>query len=69
MNLKDEITKCLARNGWKPSRLAAEAGVPQPVISRIMTGRRRGVHSETLFKLRPFLDAQDEHTRNPSEAA
>lgn len=55
MKLKEDIAIALERNGWKATRLAREAGVAPPVVTRIMSGKRVGVRLETLKKLWPFI--------------
>jgi DNA-binding Xre family transcriptional regulator len=55
MDIKQDIKQYLEVSGWSASRLAREAGVATPVITRLMTGERKGVHSQTLSKLWPFL--------------
>jgi DNA-binding Xre family transcriptional regulator len=55
MNIKSEIQSCLDSNGWKPSQLAAAAGIRPHMITRILTGERGGMTLRTYEKLRPFL--------------
>lgn len=55
MNIKKDIEKFLAANGWTASRLAQEAGVPIPVVTRLLSGERKGLHSDTVQKLWPFI--------------
>ncbi|MFW5970493.1 MAG: helix-turn-helix domain-containing protein [Desulfovermiculus sp.] len=55
MDIKQDIKQYLKESGWSASRLAREAGVATPVITRLMTGERKGIHSQTLSKLWPFL--------------
>lgn len=60
MELKESIELALKRTGWKPTKLAAVTDVPQSVISRLLNGKRKGVHSDTYLKLKPYLEVEDE---------
>lgn len=55
MNIKHDIQMAMDRTGWKASRLAKEAGVAAPIVTRILTDDRQGVQPKTLVKLWPFL--------------
>ncbi|WP_424450063.1 helix-turn-helix domain-containing protein [Pseudodesulfovibrio tunisiensis] len=55
MQIKQLIQKTLAERGWTATKLAREAGVAPPVITRILSGERKGLHSTTIEKLWPFL--------------
>lgn len=66
MNLVEKIQACLDARGWKATKLANEAGVPIPCITRVLSGERQGMHSKNLMKLQPFFC--DEHG-NPKDAA
>jgi transcriptional regulator with XRE-family HTH domain len=55
MNIQKDLKSCMDRNGWTQEKAAEATGVPQPVISRILQGKQRGVHSLTLLKLWPHL--------------
>jgi len=55
MNIQADIKQLLEESGWPASRLASEAGIPAPVITRFLRGDRKGMHTRTLEKLWPFL--------------
>lgn len=55
MNIKEDIKKFLDETGWTASRLAQESGVSIPVITRLLSGERKGLHSDTVAKVWPFL--------------
>lgn len=55
MNIKQEIQNALERLGWTATKLANEAGVAPPVLTRFLSGDRDGIHSKTLEKLWPFI--------------
>lgn len=55
MNIKHDILAAMEREGWKASRLAREAGVAAPIVTRIVTGERSGVCPRNLVKLWPYL--------------
>jgi len=68
MNIESDIRAALERTGWNASRLAREAGVKPPIVTRILAGTRKGLHSDTLAKLWPFLHP-DTPTTLPQDAA
>jgi plasmid maintenance system antidote protein VapI len=55
MDIKNEIKSFLDRSGWKPSTLAYAAGIRPHMITRILSGERKGMTMRTFEKLRPFL--------------
>ncbi len=56
MNLKEEIQRCLSERNWNPHRLAKEAGLSSDMgIRRVLSGERKGLHSDNLVKLLPFF--------------
>ncbi len=56
MNLKEEIQQCLSERKWNPHRLAKEAGLSSDMgIRRVLSGERKGLHSDNLVKLLPFF--------------
>ncbi len=54
-NLRDDIRELLQVSGWPASRLAKEAGIPAVCITRLLKGTRKGLHSDNVQKLLPFL--------------
>jgi transcriptional regulator with XRE-family HTH domain len=59
MNIKDDIQRFLKCTGMSAAGLARQAGISAPVITRILSGERKGLHSSTLEKLSPFLYGPD----------
>jgi len=55
MNIKQDIVSFLATSGWTATRLAREAGVAPPQLTRLLSGERDGLHSKTVERLWPFL--------------
>lgn len=55
MNIKTDIEQFLRDTGWNAHRLAQESEVAAPIITRLLSGERKGVHSKTLERLWPFL--------------
>lgn len=55
MNIKESIRECLNRRRWNASKLARESGVKLNSITRVLNGKRKGMHSDTVEKLMPFL--------------
>jgi DNA-binding Xre family transcriptional regulator len=55
MNIREQIEKALLQHGWTATRLAREAGIAPPVITRFLSGERSGLHSSTLEKLWPYI--------------
>jgi DNA-binding Xre family transcriptional regulator len=55
MNIKHDIQTMLTEAGWPAARLAEVAGVPAPVITRLLSGKRKGLHTSTLCKLWPYV--------------
>jgi DNA-binding Xre family transcriptional regulator len=55
MDIQNDIKKYLENRRCSASYLAKQAGVAPPIITRILSGERKGVHSKTLERLWPFL--------------
>ncbi|WP_319764467.1 helix-turn-helix transcriptional regulator [Maridesulfovibrio sp.] len=55
MNIKEDLKKFLEDTGWTAAKLANEANISAPVITRFLSGARKGLHSSTLEKLWPYL--------------
>lgn len=55
MSIQTEIKSFLDATGYSARRLALEAGVAAPVISRVVSGARKGMHIETADKVRDAI--------------
>jgi transcriptional regulator with XRE-family HTH domain len=55
MNYGKAIRKYLQIHGISATSFSKICGVPQPVLSRLLSGQQHGVHSRTLEKLWPYL--------------
>jgi len=49
--LRGNIKREMELRRWKAPRLSAESGVPQPTISRYLSGKHRALHDENVAKL------------------
>lgn len=59
MNIQTDIINFLESSGWSQAKLAKKADIHPIIISRIVRGERKGLHSSTLEKLWPFLYANE----------
>lgn len=55
MDIQHEIKTFLERSGWNTARLAREAGLAFPIVSRLKSGERKNLTMRTYKKLEPFL--------------
>jgi predicted transcriptional regulator len=51
-----ELVKTLVEAGFSQAEIAAEAGVKQPTISRILSGGHTDPKSSVLIRLKHFAD-------------
>ena len=68
MNIKSDIKKVLAESGMSVTELARLSDVNQSILSRFVNGKQKGLHSDTLEKLWPFIYG-DKRPDNPNKAA
>ena len=55
LDIRAEIQAFLEQTGWSASKLAREAGVTSPTLTRFLKGTRAGLHTKTLEKLWPII--------------
>ena len=53
--MKVNIQDTLSRRGWSQAELSQRSGVPQPMISQIITGEVKFPRVDTMFKLAKAL--------------
>lgn len=53
--MKVNIQDTLSRRGWSQAELSRRSGIPQPMISQIITGEVKLPRVDTMFKLAKAL--------------
>lgn len=67
MNIRTDLIAFLHKTGWTATELARAAHIAPPVVTRLIKGTRRGIHTKTFEKLYPFLYGEKHPDTNNGE--